>query len=168
MADPRPANTRWLDDGEQQVWRSYLAATQLLFERLNQELQQQSGLPHTYYEVLVHLSEAPRRQLRMSELAKRSLSSRSRLSHAIARLQEAGWVRREGCDTDRRGQLAVLTDEGFAVLAGAAPGHVESVRTYLFDPLTREQVEQLGDICHAIVERLKRPRTPGAVAADDC
>ena len=158
---------RWLDDDEQQVWRWYLAATRLLSERLDQELQHQSGMPHTYYEVLVRLSEAPGRQLRMSELADRSLSSRSRLSHAIARLEEAGWVRRDSCATDKRGQIAVLTDEGFASLAAAAPGHVEGVRTHLFDQLTPAQVGQLGEICRAIADHLQATRIPG-VTSDEC
>jgi DNA-binding MarR family transcriptional regulator len=127
----------------------------MLFERLDQELTRDSGMPHTYYEVLVRLSEVPERQLRMSELADRSMSSRSRLSHAVARLEENGWVRRETCSTDRRGQLAVLTDAGFAALAAAAPGHVDGVRTHLFDGLTPEQVQRFGEICAAIADRLR-------------
>ena len=114
-------------------------------------------MPHAYYEVLVRLSEAPERRLRMSELADATGSSRSRLSHAVARLEEAGWVRREECPTDRRGQLAVLTDEGFAVLAAAAPGHVEGVRRHLFDRLTPAQVEPLGRISEAVRDPLIRP-----------
>ena len=78
----------------------------------------------------------------MSELADRCLSSRSRLSHAVSRLEERGWVRRQVCAEDGRGQLAVLTDEGFAALEAAAPVHVESVRTHLFDQLSPEQVER--------------------------
>jgi DNA-binding MarR family transcriptional regulator len=155
---------RWLDEHEQRVWRSYLAATQLLTERLDQELQRNSGMPHTYYEVLVRLSEAPGRRLRMSELAERSLSSRSRLSHAVARLEAAGWVVRESCESDRRGQNAVLTDAGFAALEAAAPGHVEGVRQHLFDPLTPEQVTQLGEICAAVAAHLRAGRP--AEAAD--
>ena len=154
VAGDEPQEPRWLDDDEQSVWRSFLAATQLLSDRLDQELQRDSGIPHTYYEVLVRLSEVPGRRLRMSELANRSLSSRSRLSHAVARLEEAGWVRRETCATDRRGQLAVLTDEGFAALEAAAPGHVEGVRKHLFDQLDADQVRQLGEICDAIATHL--------------
>ncbi len=160
-----PHAPRWLDDEEQRVWRSYLAATQLLTERLDQELQRDSGIPHTYYEVLVRLSEVPGRRLRMSELASRSLSSRSRLSHAVARLEEAGWVRRETCATDRRGQLAVLTEEGFAALEAAAPRHVEGVREHLFDPLSPEQVRQLGEICAVIATHLSPPEDK---RADPC
>jgi DNA-binding MarR family transcriptional regulator len=155
---PRPSSAgqpRWLDDDEQRVWRAYLAATQLLTDRLDQELQRDSGIPHTYYEVLVRLSEVPGRRLRMSDLATRSLSSRSRLSHAVARLEEAGWVERESCPNDRRGQLAHLTDAGLAALAAAAPGHVDGVRRHLFDPLTHAQVTQLGEICTAIADHLR-------------
>jgi len=146
---------RWLTAEEQAMWRSYVESTQMLMDRLDQELQRDSGMPHTYYEVLVRLSEVPGRRLRMSALADRSMSSRSRLSHAVARLEENGWVRREICATDRRGQLAVLTDAGFAALAAAAPGHVEGVRTHLLDPLTPEQVKQLAQICAVIAERLR-------------
>jgi DNA-binding MarR family transcriptional regulator len=146
---------RWLDEREHHAWRSYLAATRLLASRLDRELQHDSRIPHTYYEILVRLSEAPDRSLRMSDLADAAESSRSRLSHAVARLEEAGWVRRESCPTDRRGSFAVLTDAGFAALEKAAPMHVESVRRHLFDRLTREQVQQLGAICDAVVDGLR-------------
>jgi DNA-binding MarR family transcriptional regulator len=146
---------QWLTDDEQAMWRAYIESTHMLLDRLDQELQRDSGIPHTYYEVLVRLSEVPDRRLRMSALADRSMSSRSRLSHAVARLEENGWVRREICPTDRRGQVAVLTDAGFAALAAAAPGHVDGVRTHLLDPLTPEQVKQLSEIYTIIAERLR-------------
>jgi DNA-binding MarR family transcriptional regulator len=148
--------TRWLDEEEQQTWRAFLGATRLVFEQLDRELQRDSGIPHGYYEILVRLSEAPDRVLRMSALADRSQSSRSRLSHAVARLEENGWVRRTTCADDKRGQLAHLTDEGFAALAAAAPGHVEGVRKHVFDPLTPEQVRQLREISTAMVEAVQR------------
>jgi DNA-binding MarR family transcriptional regulator len=161
------AQPRWLSAQEQVVWRSFIEATQLLIDRLDQELQHDSGIPHTYYEVLVRLSEVPDRRLRMSALADRSMSSRSRLSHAVARLEQNGWVRRELCATDRRGQLAVLTDAGFAALEAAAPRHVEGVRTHLLDPLTPEQVEQLGAICIAIAGGLRDACDADADELDD-
>ena len=146
--------TRWLDDDEQRAWRAFLHATSALHAQLDRELQRDAGIPHGYYEVLVHLSEAPRRTLRMSELADRSRSSRSRLSHAVGKLEAEGWVRREACEGDRRGQMCVLTDAGFAVLERAAPGHVEGVRTHLFDQLTPAQVGQLRAISEALVGHL--------------
>ncbi|MDT7570946.1 MAG: hypothetical protein QOE05_1120 [Actinomycetota bacterium] len=143
---------RWLDEEEQQTWRAFLGATRLVFEQLDRELQRDSGLPHTYYEILVRLSEAPDRALRMSALADRSQSSRSRLSHAVARLEDNGWVERRPCADDKRGQIAHLTDAGFAALAAAAPGHVEGVRRHVFDPLTPAQVTQLREISTALVD----------------
>lgn len=146
MAEPR-----WLDAEEQRTWRAFLGATQLLFDRLDRELQRDAGIPHAYYEILVRLSEPPERSLRMSDLARYTRSSRSRLSHAIARLEERGWVIRRDCATDKRGQLAVLTDDGYAALAAAAPGHVQGVRTHLFDALTPDQVRQLREISEAVL-----------------
>ncbi|MEH0971126.1 MarR family transcriptional regulator [Micromonospora sp. CPCC 205546] len=146
--------TRWLDPDEQRTWRAYLTASRALTEALDRELQRDAGMPHAYYEILVRLSEAPRRRLRMSDLAEASGSSRSRLSHAVARLEAAGWVRREECPTDRRGQIAVLTEEGFATLAAAAPGHVEGVRRHLFDALSPAQVDQLRRISETLAAHL--------------
>jgi DNA-binding MarR family transcriptional regulator len=145
--------TRWLDAYEQRAWRTFLGAARLVFDQLDRQLQRDAGMPHAYYEILARLSEAPERTLRMSELAEKLGSSRSRLSHAVARLEKVGWVQRVECPTDRRGLLAVLTDEGFAELAAAAPGHVETVRTLLLDPLTPEQVAQLQSLCEAILAR---------------
>ncbi|GIF74870.1 MarR family transcriptional regulator [Asanoa siamensis] len=143
--------TRWLDDQEQATWRAFLSATRALMDSLDRELQHEAGMPHAYYEILVRLSEAPERQMRMSELADACGSSRSRLSHAVARLEESGWVKRQDCPTDRRGQLAVLTADGHRVLVEAAPGHVEGVRRHLFDRLTKEQVAQLRGISEAVL-----------------
>ena len=146
--------TRWLDAGEQRAWRAWLYSTQLLHDRLDRELTRATGIPHAYYEILVQLSETPDRQMRMSELADRCLSSRSRLSHAVSRLEERGWVRRQVCAEDGRGQLAVLTDEGFAALEAAAPIHVEGVRTHLFDQLTPEQVAAMRDLGETLLRHL--------------
>ena len=151
------AETRWLSEEEQQIWRSFLTAIRLLTDELDRELQHDADMPHTYYEILVALSEAPGRTLRMNNLAEVCYSSRSRLSHAVSRLEEAGWVRRMACPTDKRGALAVMTDEGFAALEAAAPGHVETVRQSLFDVLTPDQVRQLGEISAAVREHLLQP-----------
>ncbi len=143
--------TRWLTAQEQHTWRLFVQACQSVFAATDTQLVRDSGIPHGYYEILVHLSEAPCRALRMTELARASTYSKSRLSHAVARLEERGWVLRRDCPTDRRGQIAQLTDEGYAALAAAAPGHVAQVRKSLIDVLTPEQVRQLGVISAAIV-----------------
>src|ERR1700685_1865174 len=147
----RSKETRWLTADEQLAWRTFLTACQTLFATVEGQLLRDSDIPHGYYEILVRLSEAPGRALRMTQLAEASTSSKSRLSHAVARLEERGWVKRTDCATDRRGQIAQLTDEGMAALTAAAPGHVDQVRRSLIDRLTPEQVEQLREISAAIV-----------------
>jgi DNA-binding MarR family transcriptional regulator len=143
--------TRWLTAEEQQAWRAFLTACQTLFSAIDAQLAHDANIPHGYYEILVRLSEAPGRALRMTQLAEASTSSKSRLSHAVARLEERGWVKRTDCATDRRGQVAQLTEEGFAALSAAAPGHVTQVRRSLIDQLTPEQIEQLRDISESII-----------------
>ena len=149
--------TRWLDSGQQQHWRAYIAATTLLSDRLSRELQTSHGMSMADYEILVRLSEAPDRRLRMSELADHTLASRSRLSHQVDRLEKAGWVRREACETDRRGANAVLTDVGWDMLVAAAPTHVEGVREPLVDLLTEEQFAALGTALAIVAEHLQSP-----------
>lgn len=149
---------RWLDDEEQETWRTFLAASQLLREALERQLQRDAGMPHAYYQILVMLSETPGWSRTMSELAQLVRSSPSRLSHAVAKLEEIGWVRRTRHARDGRTTLATLTDEGFAALADAAPGHVEAVRSALFDPLTPEQVRQLREIFEAVLTKLGPPQ----------
>ena len=146
--------TRWLSEDEQRTWRTFVMATKLLWDQLEQELDEQTEVPSRYYEVLARLAEVPERRLRMSDLADLSQSSRSRLSHSIARLESLGWIRREACQTDRRGAFAVLTDEGFSALEAAAPVHVEGVRTHLFDQLDVEQLEELRRISERVLEHL--------------
>jgi DNA-binding MarR family transcriptional regulator len=148
------SETRWLSDDEQRTWRTFGLATRLLIDRLERDLQHAAGMPTTYYELLVLLSEAPQRTLRMSELAHWTHSKPSRISHAINKLEQAGWVRREHYANDRRGWLTVLTDEGQTALEAAAPRHVDSVRAHLIDVLSPEHIQQLGDISQVLLNHL--------------
>ncbi len=146
--------TRWLSADEQRAWLAWLGATELLMGSLDAQLQRDAGFPHAYYAILAQLSQAPGRTLRMSDLATVVNASPSRLSHAIGKLEARGWVTRQASPADRRSTLATLTDVGFAVLAEQAPGHVDAVRSSLFDALTPEQVGQLERICRAVVDHL--------------
>jgi DNA-binding MarR family transcriptional regulator len=148
------AEGRWLDAKERQQWLTYIFATNLLYEQFERDLQRDAGMPLAYYQILVALSDSPDRTQRMSDLAGMLLVSRSRLSHAVARLEDAAWVRRSRCANDRRGSYATLTDAGFAVLEAAAPHHVNSVRAHLFDQLTPEQLEQLREINKKLLDHL--------------
>lgn len=148
------AEARWLDQEEQRTWRTFMAATKLLWDQLDSDVDRGTRVPSAYYEVLVRLSEAPGRRLRLSDLADQSQSSRSRISHSLGRLEAMGWIRREACPTDRRGAFAVLTDEGYASLEAAAPVHVESVRTHLFDQLDADELRQLRAISERLLDHL--------------
>ena len=155
--------TRWLDLEQQRHWRAYIAATTLLQERLSRELQAAHGLTMADYEILVRLSEAPGRSLRMSLLAENTLASRSRLSHQIDRMEKAGLVVREACEEDRRGANAVMTDAGWDLLVAAAPTHVAGVREHLVDQLTPEEFAALGAACAKVAEHLQSPECPQSV-----
>ncbi|MFD4570490.1 MarR family winged helix-turn-helix transcriptional regulator [Streptomyces sp. NPDC058467] len=157
--------TRWLSPAEQRAWRSYVSASSLLEDAIDRQLQAEAGMPHLYYSILAMLSEAPERRLRMTELAEALKITRSRLTYAVTRLENDGTVRREGCPTDRRGHVAVLTDEGMAILERTAPGHVETVRSAVFDHLTPEQVGQLEEICGSIARAIQG-ENPGAGGED--
>ncbi|MFF9900525.1 MarR family winged helix-turn-helix transcriptional regulator [Streptomyces longispororuber] len=155
------AEPRWLGEEEQRTWLAYVHASTLLEDYLDRQLQRDAGMPHLYYALLVQLSAAPRRRMRMTELARSSKITRSRLSHAIARLERSGWVRREDCPTDKRGQFAILTDGGYEVLQHTAPGHVEAVRQAVFDRLTPAQQKSFGEIMRIVAEGLQ-PKEAGA------
>ena len=135
---------RWLDAAEQSHWRAYLEGSSRLWERLDRDLKASHGLTMPEYEILVRLSEAPERRLRMAELAVMAYQSRSRLSHTCSRLENKGLVRREACADDKRGINAVLTEEGFAALDRAARDHVRTVRAHLVDLVSPEDLEVLG------------------------
>ncbi|MGW4369836.1 MarR family winged helix-turn-helix transcriptional regulator [Nocardia takedensis] len=130
---------------------------QRLATELNRQLQRDSELSLAEYRILVLLSEAPERSLRMSELADGVLSSRSRLTHQIRRLEADGLVSRSTCLEDGRGVVAELTDEGYRRLEAAAPGHVEAVRKGFIDLLTPAQLELVADIFTRIDTALTDP-----------
>jgi DNA-binding MarR family transcriptional regulator len=144
----------WLNDEQQRTWRDFLRLTGTLSDVIERDLQREAAMPHAYYQILAMLSEAPDRSMRMNQLAAVVRSSQSRLSHAVARLEQAGWVGREPVPGDGRGQVARLTEAGYRRLLDVAPGHARTVRTALFDALTDEQLAALDDICRTVLSAL--------------
>ena len=136
------------------AWLPLVRLLSLLPNALDSQLREEAGISHVYYQILALISQSEHEALRMSELARITGTSLSRLSHAVASLEARGWVQRRPCPQDKRGQLATLTDEGRRVLAEAAPGHVAEVRRRIFDHLTPEQVAQLAAITGALVHGL--------------
>jgi DNA-binding MarR family transcriptional regulator len=147
-ATPPP---RWLDPDEMRFWRGFIEVSGRALDAINADLRTDADVTHDDYEVLVRLSEAPDRRMRMSELAAQVIQSRSRLTQRIDRLVERGFVERQRCPEDRRGMLAALTDAGFATLAAAAPAHVESVRRHLIDRLGPEQIRAGAEVFEAVL-----------------
>jgi DNA-binding MarR family transcriptional regulator len=149
--------TRWLTDDEQCAWRTYLSVNRLLTYQLEKDLQP-FGLTNNDYEILVNLSESAERRMRMSDLAAATLQSKSRLSHQITRMENAGLVRRENCESDRRGLYAVLTDRGTETMQKVAPHHVASVRKHFIDMLTPEALADLRESLVPVAEHLRGRR----------
>jgi DNA-binding MarR family transcriptional regulator len=143
---------RWLSDEEQAAWRPVAALLFRLPALLETQLQKDAGIGHFEYMVLAHLSEAPGRTLRMSELAAQASGSLSRLSHVVARLEAKGWVRRESCPGDGRFINAVLTDAGADKIVQIAPGHAAAVQKFLIDALTPEELSSLGEISTKVLQ----------------
>jgi DNA-binding MarR family transcriptional regulator len=141
----------WLSADQQQVWRAYLLGSARLAERLDADLRE-FGLDLGEYEILVTLSEAPDRRIRMSELAEAVHQSRSRLTHTVTRMENAGLVDRSSCPTDRRGVWAHLSDAGFELLEVAAPSHVEAVRRYFVEATSEEDYAAVGRAFAAVVQ----------------
>jgi DNA-binding MarR family transcriptional regulator len=146
----RQQGPRWLTSDQQRVWRAYLLGSALLQERIDADLRS-VGLDGAEYEILVNLSEAPDRRLRMAELADAVHQSRSRLTHTISRMEKARLVERISCPTDRRGVWAALTDEGVALLESAAPSHVETVLRNFVDAMSAEDYAAVGRAFAAVI-----------------
>lgn len=149
-------NDRWLTEQEQAAWRAYLGLHRELSARLNRQLQTDSQLSLTDYEVLVVLSEAPAGRMRPFEMVRSLQWEQSRLSHHLTRMQRRGLVCREECDADGRGAVIVLTPCGRGAIEAAAPAHAATVRELFFDGLPPEQVSLLHELSAAALERIAR------------
>jgi DNA-binding MarR family transcriptional regulator len=149
MTDPR-----WLDETQQCAWRKYMTMQAQLNARLNRQLQADSKLSLSDFEVLVQLTDNPAHKVRMFEVAQALQWEKSRLSHHLARMQKRGLVAREECPSDARGAFIVLTPEGRKAIEEAAPQHVETVRRLFFEGMTEEQISTLATMSEEILKRL--------------
>ncbi|WP_104163490.1 MarR family winged helix-turn-helix transcriptional regulator [Cryobacterium sp. N22] len=143
-----------LNQAQLHAWLRFVAVVELVPGLLDSQLQRDSDLSHFEYYVLAMLSEAPDHTLRMTGLSSMTNSSLPRLSHVVRRLEDRGLVQRTPCPSDRRATNASLTEEGWAVVQAAAPGHVRTVRENVIDPLTDEQIAQLDAISNQLLMKL--------------
>ena len=155
-AVPEPgAAPRWLDEAEMSAWLPLVRVLQLLPQQLDRQLREQAGINHVYYMIMVVLSGRPDRAMALRSLADAVGMIPSRLTHALGSLEGRGWVERRPCETDRRVQFAALTDEGFAALEQAAPGHVAEVRRTVVDRLDRRDLDDLRRVAEKLVASLE-------------
>ncbi|MCH6159485.1 MarR family winged helix-turn-helix transcriptional regulator [Streptomyces marispadix] len=152
------ADVKWLDERESAAWQSFLRAGNRVGQHLDQQLREGGGLSHPQYEILVRLGDAPGGEIRMTELAKSLVTSKSGLTYQIGRLEKRGLVRRRTCESDVRGVYAVLTGDGRRALREAAPGHVAAVREVLIDVLEVEELELLAEALGRVARRLEGPQ----------
>lgn len=145
-------NPRWLNDDEQVLWRTILGGIRHLERGLEETLQGESGLGASEFAVLVTLSEADGRSLRLRDICQSLEWDRSRASHQITRMERRGLVTKRKCPSDARGVLVTLTDDGLSRLEHAAPGHVESVRRLVFDHLTPDQAKTLDEFFQNLIK----------------
>jgi DNA-binding MarR family transcriptional regulator len=147
-------DTRWLTKREERAWRA-LQFMQLRLEgELARQLASDSGLSYPDYVVLVALTDRADGRLRLFELGEVLGWEKSRASHHVARMVDRGLVRKEKCDSDRRGSYVVVTARGRREIAAAAPGHVAAVRRLFVDRLTTAQLDALADIAETVLAGL--------------
>jgi DNA-binding MarR family transcriptional regulator len=150
----KKSQPRWLGPKELKAWRAYIQTSRRVWDAMESDLNAHD-LSMSDYEILVLLSEAPERALRMSELAESALISKSRLSHRITAMERAGLVTRKLCEEDKRGSFAVMTDKGWKAIVKAAPDHVESIRQRFLDQLTAQDQEDLARIFERVSQKLR-------------
>ncbi|WP_204012184.1 MarR family winged helix-turn-helix transcriptional regulator [Sphaerimonospora thailandensis] len=151
---------RWLSEREFDAWLAYLTTSHLLERRIEEQLKADSGLTHSQYEILARLSAAPGKRLRMTELARLVVVSKSRLSYQIGRLEKIGLVERVSCASDERGVVATLTGEGARCLERTAPGHLAVVRAFLIDHCSPDELTTMTRIMRKAAAAMEAAGSP--------
>jgi DNA-binding MarR family transcriptional regulator len=152
---PVSKSAKWLTPAEESAWRKYIVASRRMYEALDEDLTSH-GLSLSDYEILVHLSDAKDRSLRMSELADKTILSRSRLSHRIKYMEGKGWVERQKCASDKRGTWAVMTTKGWNTIVKAAPDHVASIRKRFIDQISKADQANIAAIFEKVESNLRK------------
>lgn len=152
---PMTDEVPWLSADEERLWRRWLRVNALLPGALHRELQADAGLSLPDFEVLVRLTDSRDGRVRVNDLARALNWERSRVSHHVTRMERRGLVQREECRDDGRGAFVVLTGEGRAAIERAAPGHVRTVRSLVFDVLTPTEAQVMAGVVDKVLARLE-------------
>ncbi len=148
------SEVRWLNEREERAWRALQFMQMRLEAELARQLATDSGLSYPDYLVLIALTDHPDGRLRLFELGRVLGWEKSRLSHQVARMAARGLVKKEKCDSDRRGAYVAVTRQGRKEIGAAAPGHVATVRRLFVDVLTPEQLDVVADAAEAVLAQL--------------
>lgn len=148
-------NVPWLNDQEQQLWRTWLRVNALITSALQRELLLHSSLSLPDFEVLVHLTDAEDDRLRISELGRRLQWEKSRLSHHLRRMGNRGLIERTECTEDARSAFIAVTPAGRAEIEKVAPSHVREVRRIVFDGVDPAQQAVVADYLTRTLARLE-------------
>ena len=146
------------EQDQMRAWRAFLRTHSAVIKALERELQEEQGLPLTWYDIMVHLSEAPGNRLRHQELAESVLLSRSGVTRLVDRMVTAGLVRRESSPEDRRASYVVMTDQGRRKLEAAAPVHLRGIVEHFTRHLNGGDAESLGSVFHRVLEAEAGPK----------
>jgi DNA-binding HxlR family transcriptional regulator len=152
-----PADGSCFPDRHREVWEAFSQAGDQVRDALERQVQNSAGMPPSYFELLIKLRYAPGGRLRMSELATATGSKPSRITHAVNRLEQAGWITRDSHPTDGRGSTAILTEQGIAAMDAARPQYTRVVREHVLGPLTPAEQHQLRVLCEKILASFADP-----------
>jgi DNA-binding MarR family transcriptional regulator len=144
-----------LSAGEEAVWRSLMRIVKVIPRHLDTDLVRGAGLTASEYTTIMHLSEAPNRELRMADLATATDLSASRMTRLVDDLQSRGLVTKTASSSDARGNVARLTPRGMAKLKIAWPVHLASVRRHFFDCIDAAAVDGVARALAEVADHLE-------------
>jgi DNA-binding MarR family transcriptional regulator len=150
MSDAAP-----LEPGQLAAYFALIEVGSLLQHAVDQQLREEGGLSYIQFQILATLGEAPEGRQRMTDIADRLVHSRSGLTYQVAQLADTGLVAKAPSPDDERSVIVSITPEGRALLARVMAGHVQVVQRLLLEPLTSEDVTNLGGILGRVRQHMR-------------
>jgi DNA-binding MarR family transcriptional regulator len=151
--------TAELDESRNTAWRAFLTTHATVIELIERELAEAGLPPLSWYDILFALYEAPNHCLRMHELARAVLLTRSQITRLVDRLEAAGLLYRQPCPTDRRGASAAITAEGLATRQKMWPVYAQGISKYFGRHLSDAEV-------NVVIEAFRRVQTAACEAEE--
>ena len=143
-----------LSESELEVWRTFYSMRRHLDRALDLQLQRDSGVSASEWEILIALNDAPGRRLRIKDIARSIGWEKSRVSHLVTRMEKRELLGRAECEADARSSWIGLTANGRRAVLGAMSGHVAAIRRYFFDVLDDDEAASLSSVSHRVIEAI--------------